>query len=43
MQNLTKCKNQDSGFISDYFIKANKDVLEISKENPLLSLDELVE
>ncbi|CAD8090779.1 unnamed protein product [Paramecium sonneborni] len=43
MQNLTKCKNQDCGFLNDYFIKVNKDIVEISKENSLLSLDELVE
>ncbi|CAK56935.1 unnamed protein product (macronuclear) [Paramecium tetraurelia] len=43
MQNLTKCKNQDCGFVNDYFVKATKDLIEISKENSLLSLDELVE
>lgn len=43
MQNLTKCKNQDCGFVNDYFVKATKDIVEISKENSLLSFDELVE
>ncbi|CAD8200905.1 unnamed protein product [Paramecium pentaurelia] len=43
MQNLTKCKNQDSGFVNDYFIKATKDIVEISKENSVLSLYELDE
>ncbi|CAD8204567.1 unnamed protein product [Paramecium octaurelia] len=43
MQNLTICKIQDCGFVKDYFVKATKDLIEISKENSLLSLDELVE